>query len=592
MQKNGPKFNQNNQGVWEYKTIDGDTYCYTERNWDYAENRKVVTPWTFQNGKWVKKLFPVHNRLFNLHLLKLFPEKPILIVEGEKAATAGMSLFTDFNVMTWLGGTSAVNKVDFSPFDNRIVYILPDNDTVGYEAAEKIKDILLPNVCRLYLVNIASLGVRPKWDLADLDEGEVDFIDVYNLVIGSPQVIFDPDELTAYDFPDVSKKGNVLNTTDNIDFLLNHFKIKSRYNLMTNYPEFNFPGKSFSKANEGVCFFTEISNLCVKNSVPKTDLENHILVISDRNRYHPAIDFVESQPWDGISRIDELLKTVVADNQKLADKLIYHWLIGCIACLYEKNGVSLEGALIFQGKQKIGKTYWFTKLLPESYRFLAKNGQMLDAKNKDDVIRVTQSWMCELAEFEGTIRKSDVEALKAFITLSSDDYRMPYGRHNRTVHRRTSFFGSVNSVQYLSDDTGNRRYWTVAAKSINYNHNIDMQQVWAELKIRYDSGDTYRLPDDIQDELNRENESFIAVDPLEELIIKSFRWEEETRYRVMSASEVMEMIGFQTTDYSSLKIAKKCGAILSKLTGKKSRKSNGKMVFDLPSSKKNIQEWG
>jgi predicted P-loop ATPase len=83
-------------------------------------------------------------------------------------------------------------------------------------------------------------------------------------------------------------------------------------------------------------------------------------------------------------------------------------------------------------------------------------------------------------------KKAAIEAaLKAFITQASDTYRLPYARKNTVNPRRTVFFASVNDSKFLSDNTGNRRYWTIDCTDIDYRHQIDMQQFWAEVKTLY-----------------------------------------------------------------------------------------------------------
>jgi len=342
-------------------------------------------------------------------------------------------------------------------------------------------------------------------------------------------------------FPDLSEKDRPLNTTDNISHLLNHFNIKIKYNLMTNLPEFSDGHKAFSSENEADCFFTEISNLCVKNGVPKIDLYNHINLISERNRYHPAIEFIESKPWDGVSRINDLLETVSSSKQELANKLIYRWLISCVAALYLPEGIASEGALVFQGKQKIGKTYWLLKLLPTSHRNLVKEGVSMSVTNKDDVIKSTNVWIAELGEIESTFKKSDVNELKNFITSSYDEYRAPFGRFSKKYWRRTVFYGSVNSQHFLADETGNRRFWTVPVTHINYDHTINMQQLWAEIKTLYDEGETYRLTSLEQKLLNESNKDHECINPLKELLFNNYHWESLNRQWMTPTQIIQEM---------------------------------------------------
>lgn len=580
-----------NQGVWTYLDINGKFICYVVRKEKLG--KKYFIPYIKKDNEWVTQWLKDDNEnslpkpIYNVHLLKQFPDKAVLVVEGEKTADAATKLFPEFNCLSWMGGSQAIKSVDLTPLHSRRLYLLPDNDKPGYDAMEFIYNRLQTVTDSITFLDIKRLSVPEKWDVADLndDYGEIEQEDVRSFVLDA-KILPPKFKLIEKDtFPDLSIKFNPINTTDNIAFMLDFYNIKVKYNMMTNYPEFQCPGKSFSTVNEADCYFTEISNLCVKNGVPKVDLDAHINLIADRNRYHPAVDFILSKPWDGIQRINDLIRTIEADNPALAKRLMYRWLLGAVAAPFEPKGISLEGALVFQGAQFIGKTYWFLKLVPESHRFLVREGLLLDPTNKDSVMTCTSCWLGELGELDGTIRKSDIAAQKGFITKSIDSYRVPFGRRSRNVPRQTAFFGSVNPVHYLVDDTGNRRFWTVSVKSIDYNHQIDMQQVWAELKVLLDSGESYRLSAEDKILLNSENELFQNVNPLEEMLIERYRWNEAQRYNSLTVTQVLVDLGYDLKASHIKSLTKDCGAILSKLTQSKGRKSNGKMVYDLPSLK-------
>ena len=404
-----------------------------------------------------------------------------------------------------------------------------------------LRDRLRDEANKVYFVDIKKLGLVVKWDIADLfdESGEIEALDALDFIISTKEYVYKPKLIDAFTFPDLSEKDRPLNTTENIAHLLNNYNICVRYNLMSNCLEFNCNGSSYSKINQSDCFFVEISNHCVRNGVPKFDLYQHLNFIADKHRYHPAIEFIESKKWDGISRINELLETVKSDKQELANKLIYRWLMSCVAAIYLPNGIASEGALVFQGPQKIGKTYWLLKLVPEAFRFLVREGMSVNLNNKDDLISSTSIWIAELGEIESTFKKSDLEDLKNFISRSQDTYRAPFGRAAKTVPRRTIFYGSVNSPFFLADQTGNRRYWTVPVTHIDYNHSIDMQQLWAELKQLFDNGESYRLTSEEQDQLSISNKDHEHIDPIEEMIKVQFRWEMQDR-RFLTVTQVLQ----------------------------------------------------
>jgi len=392
-------------------------------------------------------------------------------------------------------------------------------------------------------------------------------------------------------FPFVRDKGKIVNTIENIECLLNYYNIKTRFNLVNKRIEISIPEKEHSQTNEDEVKLSHIAALCVKNRVPKTDLQSWILSIADDNRYSPAIEWIDSKPWDKTSRLDDFINTITADNPKLAKILICRWMLGAVAAAFSKKGVSLPGVLVLQGNQGIGKTAWFKSLVPTNHHNLIAEGQTLDPRNKDSVIGCTNRWLVELGELDGTFNRSDMAALKAFLTKDTDYYRVPYAKTESKASRNTAFFGSVNNSQYLTDETGNRRWWTISAKEINYNHDIDMQQVWAQFKYLLDAGESYYLTKDEANLLNSENELFESVDPIEEMILNKFKWNEKGYYnKQLTACEVLHIIGYDLTNYNAKAMGKKCGNILAKLTGQKAKRSNGKSYYYLPRQSANQEE--
>ena len=87
----------------------------------------------------------------------------------------------------------------------------------------------------------------------------------------------------------------------------------------------------------------------------------------------------------------------------------------------------------------------------------------------------------------------DMARLKGVLTRDFDKVRRPYARAESEYQRRTVFFASVNKPNFLVDMTGNTRWWTIPVSKINYEHGIDMQQVFAQL----DANEGQAVPPDI-----------------------------------------------------------------------------------------------
>jgi hypothetical protein len=116
---------------WAYKNEDGLIELIACR-FEGEGGDKAVLP-MYWNGNTIKVAgCPV--LLYNRDLLAKYPEKPVLIVEGEKTADAG-SVLTDFVVVTWNGGHQKAKQVDVKPLKNREVFIFPDDDLQKYNGS-------------------------------------------------------------------------------------------------------------------------------------------------------------------------------------------------------------------------------------------------------------------------------------------------------------------------------------------------------------------------------------------------------------------------------------------------------------------------
>jgi putative DNA primase/helicase len=83
--------------------------------------------------------------------------------------------------------------------------------------------------------------------------------------------------------------------------------------------------------------------------------------------------------------------------------------------------------------------------------------------------------------------RSEVTAVKQFLSKQDDIYREPYGRRTIKFPRRCVFCGTTNDSEFLRDRTGNRRFWPVelnpeAARYSVFNDltNDVVDQLWAE----------------------------------------------------------------------------------------------------------------
>jgi putative DNA primase/helicase len=385
-------------------------------------------------------------------------------------------------------------------------------------------------------------------------------------------------EIVNNPFPDEDEKGKRLGTLENLKELLRRLNIRLRYNGIKKKEEVLIPGLTTSVDNHENVTLSNIISWCERCKISSRNVQGYLTSIADGNLYNPVATWIESEPWDGNSRLQEFYDTLDAPGCVLKETLIRRWLISAIAAAYEPNGVSAHGVLVLQGAQYVGKTRWFKALAPKELGVL-KEGAILAPSDKDSVFQSVSNWIVELGELDATFKKSDISQLKAFITKSSDVMRRPFDRRDSSYARRTVFFGSVNEETYLNDPTGNRRFWTIGPHvQVNSEHGINMQQLWAEARELYRAGEQWWLTNEEMRELNMHNEQFEAVDPIEELIQSKFDWNDPRRVEY-TATEVLELAGAKSPTTKDLRTA---GRICAKLSGVPMHRSNGRRLYSVP----------
>jgi len=92
---------------------------------------KTISPYVHKNTGWTTLGFNTPRPLYNLHLIHKYPDRDIMLVEGEKAADAAAILFPEFICTTWIGGADGIGAADFTPLAGRNVYGWADNDVAG-----------------------------------------------------------------------------------------------------------------------------------------------------------------------------------------------------------------------------------------------------------------------------------------------------------------------------------------------------------------------------------------------------------------------------------------------------------------------------
>ena len=240
--------------------------------------------------------------------------------------------------------------------------------------------------------------------------------------------------------------------------------------------------------------------------------------VAMRHKFHPIKDLLDSFRWDGKEHIRGLLPEYLgAEDTEYNYQVMRLWMLGAIARIYQP-GCKFDYCMILQGAQGIGKS-----TLP---RLLALDDCWFsDSLDSLDTDRSAQSlmgiWICELAELKSLARTTGgMESVKKFLTATQDRFRQPYERRADTYLRSCVFMGTTNKSDFLSDQTGNRRFLIVKVGEQKPEKNLfdesameDIRQSWAEaVYIWKNEKPTLVLPESLTQEAEQAQNENMADD--------------------------------------------------------------------------------
>jgi putative DNA primase/helicase len=128
------------------------------------------------------------------------------------------------------------------------------------------------------------------------------------------------------------------------------------------------------------------------------------------------------------------------------------------------------------------------------------------ARENEAGLAVRGVWGQELPELDA-LKGANVTAVKAFLSKQADRAREPYKPTYRDYLRQCVFIGTTNDNHYLTDRSGNRRYWPVECKVIDVPGLTERRdQLWAEAVTRFTCNERWWLETDDQEALAREQQ--------------------------------------------------------------------------------------
>lgn len=217
-------------------------------------------------------------------------------------------------------------------------------------------------------------------------------------------------------------------------------------------------------------------------------LDDALRIVFKKNEYHPIRDYIDTLEWDGVPRIGQFLHfaSQCADTRYTQEvsRLIF---AGGINRLYDPGCKFDDMPVLIGTQQGEGKS--------TLVRWLAMNDEWFGEINEIDGQKGIEAlegiWIAEMAEMLAMVRAKEQESMKAYVTRQRDRYRHPFDKRVTEHPRQCIFIGTTNKRQFLTDKTGNRRFYPIEVRQSGYDlfSRKDeireyIRQCWAEAKAK------------------------------------------------------------------------------------------------------------
>lgn len=218
-----------------------------------------------------------------------------------------------------------------------------------------------------------------------------------------------------------------------------------------------------------------------------------------RHKTHPIREYLNSLTWDGTPRLERLIIDYIgAEDTELNRAMTKKHFTAAVARVMNP-GCKYDYCLIIAGPEGIGKST-VLKLMGGDWF----SDSLTTTEGKLGMEQLRGAWIIELGELS-SIKRSDVEQVKGYITRQDDIYRAAYGTVVEKHPRQCVFCGTTNETYFLKGDTGNRRFWVIKVDAdlrhySDYQQAIrnDRDQLWAEAVHYWKNNEPLYLPQHLE----------------------------------------------------------------------------------------------
>ena len=314
---------------------------------------------------------------------------------------------------------------------------------------------------------------------------------------------------------DFDKKGSIKSTASNIIAILeNDPKLKGHvwhnlfngFNYVTGGLPWNREATQWGNTDDANLRIFLEENYGVTG---KDKIKDAMVAVVTRHKVHPIREYLDSLEWDGVPRLDRLIIDYVgAEDNELNRAMTRKHFTAAVARVYNP-GCKYDYCLIIAGAEGIGKSTLFNVMGGDWF-----SDSLVTMEGTKGMEQARNGWVIELPEL-GSIKRSDVEQVKAYISRQNDMYRPAYGSVMESHPRQCVFCGTTNETYFLKGETGNRRFWVMSVNPDLRKHGdprtaieADRNQLWAEAVQRFKDGEKLYLSEELEAEARKRQGEF------------------------------------------------------------------------------------
>lgn len=246
-----------------------------------------------------------------------------------------------------------------------------------------------------------------------------------------------------------------------------------------------------------------------------------VMTVAREHGYHPVRRYLDGLRWDQTERIDiEVPRLFGVPPAAYASAVFRCTMIAAVARIYQP-GCKVDTVLMVEGDQGKRKSSAIERLFGKEWF----TDDLAELGTKDAAMQMVGVWCIEIAEL-ASMKRADVDRVKAFITRKVDRFRPPYGKNMIEAPRSSIMVATTNRDDWGQDETGGRRFWPVRCEGdIDLDGIGDLRdQLWAEAVERYHSGEPWWLTDGAVIETSRDEvDARAAGDPWDEPVQQALR---------------------------------------------------------------------